>query len=73
MNLMTTEELANLTGFVRPSKQIEWLRAEGFTFRVGADGHPKVATEHCLKLLGAAESGRRKTEPNWSSLNGQAA
>jgi hypothetical protein len=50
--LLTADDLRDLTGFTRPSKQIEWLQREGFTFRVAADGHPRVDRAHYLKLMG---------------------
>jgi len=67
--LLSDEDLLGLTGFVRPSKQIEWLCREGFTFRIGGDGHPKVDRAHYDKMMGAASgSARRKTEPDFSSM-----
>ncbi len=67
--ILSDAELAELTGFVRPSKQAEWLRANGFIFRLGADGHPKVLTAHVHKIMGAgAPEGRQRTEPDFSKL-----
>jgi Domain of unknown function (DUF4224) len=63
------EELVTLTGFYRPSKQIEWLRHEGFEFRVSADGHPRVLREHVTKLMGGSGiTAKRKTAPDFTSL-----
>ena len=70
--ILTAKEVATLTGYQRPSKQIEWLRSEGFTFRIGADGHPKVEESHYLKVMGGTP-GKQKTEPDFSSLHGKAA
>ncbi|WP_367184436.1 DUF4224 domain-containing protein, partial [Ferrovum sp.] len=38
MIFLTPDEVKDLTGFQRPSKQIEWLRENGFAYRVAADG-----------------------------------
>ena len=66
---LTAEDLQSLTGFTRPSKQIEWLRGQGFEFRVAADGHPRVLRDHVLRLMGAIDiASRRRTAPDFSSL-----
>lgn len=67
--LLTPADLRELTGFSRPSKQIEWLRREGFTFRVAADGHPRVDRAHYLKLMGVTDlDARRRSAPDFSAL-----
>lgn len=46
--VLTAEETRRLTGYVKPSKQIEWLKRNGFTkgvdFFVNAAGYPIVWT-----------------------------
>ena len=67
--LLDPDDLHSLTGFIRPSKQIEWLRREGFTFRIGADGHPRVDRAHYLKMMGVTDmAARRRSAPDFSSL-----
>ncbi len=62
-------DLIALTGYRRPSKQAEWLRREGFTFRVAADGHPRVLRQHVLGLMGIADiASKRKSAPDFTSL-----
>jgi len=39
---LTRNEIIELTGYRIPSAQIRWLRAEGFKFKVGADGYPRI-------------------------------
>jgi hypothetical protein len=66
---LTDIQLEELTGFVRPSKQIEWLRSEGFEFRIAADGHPRVLRDHVFRLMGATDiAAKRKTAPDFTSL-----
>lgn len=66
---LTATDLHDLTGYARPSKQIAWLRGEGFTFRVAADGHPRVLRAHVLTLMGVTDIAiRRKTAPDFASL-----
>jgi len=66
---LTTDQLAELTGFIRPSKQIEWLRREGFEFRIAADGHPRVLRDHVFRLMGVSDiATKRKSSPDFTSL-----
>ena len=67
---LTAEELRNLTGRVRPSAQIRWLRSRHWVFDVRADGRPVVAeAEACRQLCGSvAKPGT--TEPNMEALDG---
>lgn len=53
---LTQDELQELTAFKIPSKQIQWLKAEGFLFRVAADGHPRVLRSAVEELMGAPET-----------------
>ena len=39
---LNNNDIKDLTGYKNPKKQIVWLRQEGFNFRVGADGRPRV-------------------------------
>ena len=42
---LTAAELEQLTGYVKPSKQIEWLRRNGVPHWVNAAGHPVVRSD----------------------------
>ncbi|HCI52451.1 MAG TPA: hypothetical protein DE312_03880 [Gallionella sp.] len=71
MNItLTTDELTELTGYLQPKKQNEWLRDQGFIFRVAADGRARVDRSHYLKQMGGLthEFTRAKTSPDFSSL-----
>lgn len=62
-------EVIELTGYKMPSKQSEWLRGNGFDFRVARDGHPRVLRSHVEKQMGGAEAAvRKRTQPDFSSL-----
>lgn len=39
---LTDEEMQQLTGYARKSKQVAWLKAQGIPFRPNATGHPVV-------------------------------
>lgn len=58
---LTPEEVADLTGYQKPSAQIRWLRAEQFGFVVGGDGQAKVLREVVLSRLGQGKT--KKAEP----------
>lgn len=40
--ILTKDEIYRLTGYKRPSRQIEWLKKYGVRFMVAADGYPRV-------------------------------
>jgi len=68
---LSEDDLHELTGFQKPKKQIEWLRAQGFIFRIAGDGHPRVDRSHYLKLMGGSADTQRqhqKTVPNFAPL-----
>lgn len=62
---LTDEELRDLTGYQRPSKQIAWLKRNGVRFFVAADGHPRVLRAH---LEGPRP--QRTTGPNLEAVRG---
>jgi len=60
-------ELVLLTGYRRRSCIIRWLVANGFAFRVGADGYPRVLEEH-MRLILCGNSPKPRNAPNFSAL-----
>jgi hypothetical protein len=66
---LTAEELHDLTGYRKPGRQIDWLRSQGFTFRIASDGYPRVDRSHYLRLMGGmVEAQHKKTEPDFGGL-----
>lgn len=57
--LLTPEEVAELTGYVQPKRQITWLSANGWKFLIGGDGLPKVARSLYEAQYGAPEKKKR--------------
>lgn len=53
---LSKKELEELTGFVRPAKQIEWLKVNGWRFAEDSQHRPKVARSYFEVRLGAAQS-----------------
>ena len=63
--LLTAEELLALTGYKRPSKQVEVLRAWGIRHYVSRDGHPRVLRADVEK---PTEPRRPKQQPRLEGL-----
>ena len=61
---LSGEEVAVLTGYVRPSCQIRQLRDYGLRFFVAADGHPRVVRSD----LEESRSVTKREEPNLAGL-----
>lgn len=65
---LTELEVADLTGYKQPSKQVAMLRRQGIPFHINAAGHPKVARA-------ILEGARQKTKepatwsPSWAGIH----
>ncbi|UQY33549.1 DUF4224 domain-containing protein [Pseudomonas fulva] len=59
---LSQDEVAELTGYARPSAQIKWLKEQGFGYVVGGDGVPKVLREVVLSRL-SVSGNKQKREP----------
>ncbi len=66
--ILPQSDIRDLTGYVRVSAQIRWLRKNGWRFTVNGLGMPIVAqAEFNRHLVG----GRVKSqEPNYEGING---
>lgn len=68
--ILSTDELRKLTGRVRYSAQLRWLRANGFAALQDADGRPLVLRSTIEARMGDASPARtRNISPNWSALD----
>jgi hypothetical protein len=66
---LSDADIVTLTGYVRASAQVRWLRRHGWRFSVNALGHPVIATaEWSRKMIGGSST--QQLEPNWNALNG---
>lgn len=66
--LLSIEFLQALTGRKTRKKMQEWLRAEGFVFRVGADGYPRVDVDHYRQRMHSSESTHPRPKPRLDAL-----
>jgi hypothetical protein len=67
---LTQTELAELTERKRKAEQIAWLKANGYTYAIGANGHARVLRDHVhAKLCGISMVAAPATlEPNWGAM-----
>jgi Domain of unknown function (DUF4224) len=65
---LTAKDIAKLTGYVRSSAQVRWLRRNGWRFTVNALREPVVAIAELHRKLvsGIAPA---KQEPDFGALN----
>jgi hypothetical protein len=70
MLFLTQTELAELTERKRKGEQIAWLKANGYLFAIGANGHPRVLSEHVQARLcgGNVTAAPATLEPNWGAM-----
>lgn len=64
---LTDDDLFLLTGYRRPSKQIEWLKRNRWVFVVNAVGHPRVATAYYNMKMGVDRAQAAIVQPNWEA------
>lgn len=57
---LTPQEVADLTGYQKPSAQIRWLDGERFGYVIGGDGQPKVLRDVVLSRLGSVKSSKKE-------------
>lgn len=65
---LTQDDLIELTDRQLPSKQIDWLKRNGWKYAVSAAGRPKVSREYFSFRMGAAveEPKDHEQEPDYS-------
>ena len=68
---LTATELKSLTGYIRPSAQVRWLRRNGYKFTINGLGEPVVAVAEANRHLVGGRAARQ--EPNFEALNGSPA
>lgn len=62
---LTSEELADLTGYVQSAAQVRWLRRNRVHHFIRADGRPRVPRE---SIVGRVSHVERDEEPDFSAL-----
>lgn len=67
---LTRDELKDITGRLKPAAQLRWLRRNGFTALLRADGIPLVSRAHFqAKMDGLLPGTKPQTfEPNFGAL-----
>lgn len=67
--ILPQSDIRELTGFVRVSAQIRWLRKHGWRFTVNGLGMPIVAQAEFNRHLVGGRAARNQ-EPNYEGING---
>jgi hypothetical protein len=64
MNVLSPDELIELTDYKRPKEQIAWLLKHGWLFEIGGSGRPKVSrAEFERHLVGVDSTKKRPARP----------
>lgn len=68
---LTSQEVQRLTGYVRSSAQIRWLRRNGWRFTVNALGAPVVALAEFNRHMVGGKAPAATQQPNfdWDAIN----
>jgi hypothetical protein len=67
---LTCEELAMLTGFKTPARQVGWLCTKGWRFEINGNRRPIVARKYAEKMLGCGMPEESLYRPNFAALQG---
>lgn len=71
-DLITTEELIEITGFIKPSCQCRALTKTGFSYHTGKDGRPKLTWRHYNAVLNGTKNLQEhqvaEDEPNFEAI-----
>lgn len=67
---LTVDELAGITGFIKSSAQLKWLRQNGFTALKSKNGRPIVSRAHFEAKMGGLLPGTKPQsfEPNFGAI-----
>lgn len=67
---LTVDEVATLTGFKTPARQVEWLSKKGWRFEINGNRRPIVARKYTEKMLGCGAPEEAAYRPNFAALRG---
>lgn len=69
--LLSDNQLRELTGYVRAADQSRVLREMGLRPFPGRNGHPRVTWEAVNRIMaGTPVSAKHGPEPDWSAMDG---
>ena len=67
---LSKDEVATLTGFRLPTRQVSWLRLKGWRFEINANRQPVIARKYAEKMLGCGGNAEPFFQPNFAMLKG---
>ena len=69
--ILSPSQIHRLTGYIRPSAQVRWLRRNGWKVTVNALGEPIVAlAEFNRHQVGGKAAGIQEPNFDWDAING---
>lgn len=69
MICLSRAQLEEVSGYRQKSRIAQWLRQNGFNFRVGADGWPRVDKDHYHGVMGTrTPKSLTNSKPNVGAL-----
>jgi hypothetical protein len=69
--ILSRSDIKDLTGYVRASAQVRWLREHGWRFTVNALGDVVVAQDEFRRhMVGGGKAAGQKQEVNLEGING---
>lgn len=66
---LTTDQLAEMTGYKNRKKQADWLSENGYEFDIRADGRPNVLIDQVRERQCKGATARTPAEPNLAALD----
>ena len=63
-----TEEIRQVSGFHRKSKQIQWLKSNRIKHTLNAYGQPVVLRSHWEAVMSEGTKRREESGPNWEGI-----
>ena len=66
---LTAEEIEYMTGFKRPSDQIEWLKKNKVRYAIARQKKPRVLQSHVEEIFGANKKTKPINDFNYEAAN----
>lgn len=66
--ILSSAELAELTGYVQHAAQARWLAGKGWTFALDCRSRPRVDRRYYESRMGHNSETTSSTEPDFSAL-----
>lgn len=65
---LATDEISDMTGYIRHADQRRWLCARGWKFEQNANGRPIVLRSYAESMLGGTTAKQAEKRPNFTAI-----